>query len=34
MEKLGAKLLGLEEVAYYGEPTRQNCVYAINKANK
>jgi RimJ/RimL family protein N-acetyltransferase len=34
MEKLGAELLGFEDVAYYGEPTRQNCVYAINKADK
>lgn len=32
MEKLGAELLGVEDVAYYGEPTKQNCVYAINKA--
>lgn len=31
MEKLGAELLGVEEVAYYGEPTRQNCVYAVKK---
>jgi RimJ/RimL family protein N-acetyltransferase len=32
MEKLGAELLGVEDVAYYGEPTKQNCVYAIKKA--
>jgi RimJ/RimL family protein N-acetyltransferase len=31
MEKLGAELLGVEDVAYYGEPTKQNCVYAIKK---
>ena len=29
MEKLGAINLGLEEVAYYGEATRTNIVYAI-----
>jgi RimJ/RimL family protein N-acetyltransferase len=29
MEKLGAVNLGLEEVAYYGEATRTNIVYAI-----
>ena len=29
MEKLGAVNLGLEEVAYYGETTRTNIVYAI-----
>lgn len=33
MEKLGAELLGVEDVAYYGEPTKQNCVYAIKKAD-
>ena len=29
MEKLGAVKLGFEEVAYYGEATRTNIVYAI-----
>jgi RimJ/RimL family protein N-acetyltransferase len=29
MEKLGATLEGFEDVAYYGEATRQNCVYTI-----
>ena len=29
MEKLGAVNLGLEEVAYYGEATRTNFVYAM-----
>jgi RimJ/RimL family protein N-acetyltransferase len=29
MERLGAVNLGLEEVAYYGEATRTNIVYAI-----
>lgn len=29
MEKLGAVNLGFEEVAYYGEATRTNIVYAI-----
>ncbi len=31
MEKLGAELIGIEDVAYYGEPTRQNCVYMVRK---
>jgi RimJ/RimL family protein N-acetyltransferase len=31
MEKLGADNLGLEEVAYFGEATRTNIVYCINK---
>jgi RimJ/RimL family protein N-acetyltransferase len=31
MEKLGAELIGVEEVAYYGEPSRQNCVYMVKK---
>jgi RimJ/RimL family protein N-acetyltransferase len=31
MEKLGAELTGFEEIAYYGEPTRQNCVYTVRK---
>jgi RimJ/RimL family protein N-acetyltransferase len=29
MEKLGAKLEGYQDVAYYGESTKQNCVYTI-----
>ncbi len=31
MEKLGAVNLGFEEVAYYGEATRTNIVYCIEK---
>ena len=31
MEKLGAINLGLEEVAYFGEVTRTNIVYCIEK---
>jgi N-acetyltransferase len=31
MEKLGARLIGEEEVAYYGEASRLNVVYAITK---
>jgi RimJ/RimL family protein N-acetyltransferase len=31
MEKLGAVKLGFEEVAYYGEATRTNIVYCIEK---
>ena len=31
MERLGAVNLGLEEVAYYGEATRTNIVYCIEK---
>jgi RimJ/RimL family protein N-acetyltransferase len=31
MEKLGAELIGIEEIAYYGEPSRQNCVYIVKK---
>jgi RimJ/RimL family protein N-acetyltransferase len=29
MEKLGAQLEGFLDVAYYGESTKQNCVYTI-----
>ncbi|HSF45139.1 MAG TPA: GNAT family N-acetyltransferase [Chitinophagaceae bacterium] len=29
MEKLGATMEGYEDVAYYGEATRQNCVYVV-----
>ncbi len=29
MEKLGAELIGIEEVAYYGEPVKMNCVYRM-----
>jgi RimJ/RimL family protein N-acetyltransferase len=29
MEKLGATMEGYQDVAYYGEATRQNCVYTI-----
>lgn len=31
MEKLGAKKIALEEVAYHGEPNRINVLYAIEK---
>jgi hypothetical protein len=31
MEKLGAVNIGVEEVAYYGEPSRINIVYKISK---
>ncbi|WP_400261375.1 GNAT family N-acetyltransferase [Sphingobacterium sp. SG20118] len=31
MEKLGAKNMGLEEIAYHGEPNRINVRYAIRK---
>jgi RimJ/RimL family protein N-acetyltransferase len=31
MEKLGARFMGEEEVAYYGEASRLNVVYAITK---
>ncbi len=31
MEKLGAKKIGEEAVAYYGEPTKLNFVYCIAK---
>ena len=31
MEKLGARFMGEEEVAYYGEASRLNIVYAIRK---
>lgn len=31
MEKLGARFLGEEEVAYYGEASRLNVVYAVTK---
>lgn len=32
MEKLGAQKIGETEVAYYGEPTRLNFVYAMYKS--
>lgn len=31
MEKLGAQLEGLQDVAYYGETSKQNCVYTLRK---
>lgn len=31
MEKLGARKIGEEEVAYYGEPVRSNFTYEIKK---
>jgi RimJ/RimL family protein N-acetyltransferase len=31
MTRLGAELIGLEEVAYYGESSRMNCVFQIRK---
>lgn len=33
MEKLGAKLIGEEIVAYFGEPDRVNVVYSIAKTD-
>jgi N-acetyltransferase len=31
MTRLGAELAGMEEVAYYGEPIRMNCVFVMRK---
>jgi len=31
MTRLGAELVGMETVAYYGEPDRLNCVFLITK---
>lgn len=31
MTRLGAELIGTEQVAYYGEPIRMNCVYIMRK---
>jgi RimJ/RimL family protein N-acetyltransferase len=31
MERIGATKIGTEEVAYFGEATRLNCVYQISK---
>jgi len=31
MTRLGAQLIGMETVAYYGEPDRMNCVFKISK---
>lgn len=31
MERLGARLEGMEKVAYYGEPDRMNCVFVMRK---
>jgi RimJ/RimL family protein N-acetyltransferase len=32
MERIGATKIGTEEVAYFGEATRLNCVYQISKS--
>ena len=31
MEKLGAEMIGMEDVAYYGEAVKRNAVYRIKK---
>lgn len=31
MEKLGAEMIGMEDVAYYGEAVKRNVVYRIRK---
>lgn len=31
MEKLGAELEGMQDVAYYGEASKQNCIYTLRK---
>jgi len=31
MTRLGAELAGMEQVAYYGEPVRMNCVFVMQK---
>ncbi len=31
MERLGAELMAMEEVAYFGEASRMNCLYGITK---
>ena len=31
MEKLGAEMIGMEDVAYYGEAVKRNAVYRIRK---
>ena len=33
MTRLGAELLRMESIAYYGEPDRVNCVFIIRKAD-
>ena len=33
IEKIGAKKTGEIEIEYFGEPTRLNCVYEMNKAD-
>lgn len=34
MEKLGAELIGMEEVAYFGESVKLNAVYRITKPDQ
>ena len=34
MEKLGAEMIGMEDVAYYGEAVKRNAVYRIRKELK
>lgn len=33
MTRLGASLIGMETIAYYGEPDRVNCLFCIRKAD-
>lgn len=33
MTRLGAELLRMESIAYYGEPDRVNCLFSIRKAD-
>lgn len=33
MTRLGAELVGMETIAYYGEPDRTNCLFRIRKAD-
>jgi len=32
MERLGAELINMEEVAYYGEPPKINCVFRMSRS--
>ena len=34
MGKIGAELIGTEEVAYYGEPVKTNCVYRMVRGTR
>lgn len=33
IERLGAQLVGEEDIAYYGEAPKLNCIYALTKAD-